>query len=345
MGEDTYERLREHLDSFPGGCPETESGVEIKILKKLFTPQEAEMAIYLILGPEPVSAIAGRLGMEELKAAELLESMAKKGLIYRIRAREDVFYMANMFVIGIYEFSINILDRELAEMMEEYLPRLTRVPKQVRVVPVGAAVDTTPSIASYDSVRELVRSQKVAAVAPCICRKEKGLLGHDCSRPLETCLIFGMAAQYYIENGIGREITIEEALDVLNLAEESALVLMPNNAADIMNICCCCSCCCGVLRVLSSLERPADEVQTTFQASIDPDLCAACGTCIERCQIEAINEGDVFMEVDKARCIGCGLCLPTCPEEAISLVQRTGVEPPPSNIVETRMKISQELGL
>ena len=345
ISEDVYKRLRVYLDNLPGGFPSTESGVELKILERLFTPKEAEMTMCLTAGPEPASVIAGRSGMEESEAPEFLESMARKGLIFRMRAGEDTYYMAAMFVIGIYEFNINNLDRELAEMMDEYIPELTLVPKQVRVVPVGTAVDTTPSVASYDRVRELVKNQPLASVAPCICRKEKGLLGSECSRPLETCLQFGMAAQYYIENGIAREISIQEALGVLDLAEESALVLMPDNAVDIMMICCCCSCCCGIMRVLSSFERPADEVQATFQARIDPDLCATCGTCIERCQIEAIDESDDYMKVDMARCIGCGLCLPTCPEEAISLVERTGVEPPPANIVESRRKIARERGL
>jgi len=344
---DVYERLREFLDSLPGGYPETESGVEIKILKKLFAPEDAEMAVCLTQFPEPVSAIAGRSGMEEPEAGAILESMAKRGLIFRIRMGDDIFYMANMFVVGIYEFNVNSLDRELAEMMEEYLPFLTRSlgsikTKQLRVVPVGAAIDAKPSVATYDRIRELVKNQEVAAVAPCICRKEKWLLDCGCDRPLETCLLFGMGAEYYIENGIGRKITIEEALRILDLAEESALVLMSTNAVDILNICCCCKCCCGSLMMLSAGGQPAAQMQSSYQARIDPELCAACATCLDRCQIEAINERDEFMEIDTVRCIGCGLCVTSCPEEAISLDERTDVGPPPANIVEMKMRMAQE---
>ena len=39
-----YTRLREHLDELPGGFPATETGVEIRILKRLFSPPEAELA-------------------------------------------------------------------------------------------------------------------------------------------------------------------------------------------------------------------------------------------------------------------------------------------------------------
>lgn len=350
MSEDVYLRLREFLHSLPGGYPETESGVEIEILKKYFTPEEAEMATRLTLIPEAVPAIAARAGMEEAAAAELLESMASKGLIFRARFGDQVIYMANMFIVGIYEFNVQNLDAELAKLFERYQPDLGEfmrsVPtKQLRVVPINAAINAAPSVATYDRVRDLVKSQEVAALAPCVCRKEKGLLGEACDRPLEMCMTFGMAARYYIENGVGREITIDEALKVLDTAEESALVVMPMNSVDIMNICCCCKCCCGVLRIISAAKRPADEVQSSFQARIEPDLCVMCGTCLDRCQIEAVVDGEGSMAIDTARCIGCGLCVSTCPEGSITLVERVGVAEPPANLIEMRMRMAEERGL
>jgi ferredoxin len=92
-------------------------------------------------------------------------------------------------------------------------------------------------------------------------------------------------------------------------------------------------------------ERPADHAASSFRAQIDPDLCTACGTCLDRCQIEAIMEGDDFMEVREPRCIGCGLCVPTCPAEAISLVPKLEVVEPPANVVEMNIRILKERGL
>lgn len=351
MVDDVYLGLRRFLDGLPGGFPETGRGVELKILKNLYTPEEAEMTMHLTMVPEPASEVAKRAGMEEREVAELLKSMAAKGLIYRLRSEDDVFYMAINFIAGIYEFQLNNIDRELAELIEEYLPHfletaLTTVKTgQFRVVPVDSAVEVLPAVATYDRIRDLIKEQQHIAVAPCICRKERGLLGYDCERPHEICFSFGPNAQYYIENGLGREIDSEEALELLVKAEESALVLCPNNAQRILNLCCCCECCCGLLRTLKSLDRPADVIQSSFQARIDPDLCSACETCLERCQIGAIVAGDEFMEVDPARCIGCGLCLPTCPEESITMTARPGTEIPPKNIVETFGRISAERGL
>lgn len=350
MSDDVYYRLREFLDGLPGGFPSTESGVEIKLLKRYFTPEEAELAMQLKPMPETVSAIAERIGMDEAEAAEKLESIAKQGSINRVRINGEPYYMAQQFLIGIYEFHLKAMDRELAELLEEYIPHLTGFfgsleSKQMRVVPVGDSIDTTTSVATYNDVREMVKKQDVIAVADCICRKEKQLLDRPCEHPMESCLTFSFGAQYYIENGIGRQITVDECLRILDEAEKHAMVLSPTNSQAIMNICTCCGDSCNMLLGLKTYERPADHALSSYHATIDPDLCVACGTCLERCQIEAIVEDDDYMEVDLARCIGCGLCVPTCPENAASLAAKSDALEPPSNFVEMQMKMAAERGL
>ncbi len=300
--------------------------------------------------PETAAAIAERLGEDEAELAERLESMARQGSIYRIRMNDVPYYMAMQFLVGIYEFHLKAMDRELAELLDEYLPHLTKFwgtleNTQMRVVPVGDSIDTMTSVATYDDVREMVRAQDAIAVADCICRKEKQLLDQPCDHPMESCLTFGLAARYYIENELGRAISVDECLKILNQAEEHAMVLAPSNSRTILNICTCCGDSCNMLRGMKTFERPADHAHSTYQASIDADACSACGTCLERCQIEAVIERDDFMEVDLARCIGCGLCVPTCPEEAVTLVAKPGAKEPPSNFVEMQMKIAAERGL
>lgn len=350
MADDIYLRLREYLDGLPGGFPETGTGLEVEILKRYFAPHEAEMMLSLSPYPETAGVIAERAQMEEAEAALLLESMARQGSIFRIRAPGAVLYMAMSFVVGIYEFHLKSMDRELAEMLDSYFPYLAKHwegvdTKQLRVVPVGEALKDLPEVATYDLAREMVMKYDDIAVADCICRVEKGLLGKECDRPVETCLFFGFAAAYYEENEMGRKISREECLQILDRAEEAALVLCPSNSQDIVNICCCCSCCCGMMRAIKTYERPADHALSSFQARIDPGLCVSCGTCVERCQTEAVVEGEESTEVDLSRCIGCGLCVTTCPENAISMLPKTGVVAPPANVVEMNTRIMQERGL
>lgn len=351
MSEEVYQRLREFLDRLPGGFPATESGVEIRILERYFNPEEAELVMQLQPFPEPVPAIAARLGMDEEEAAERLESLARSGGIYRLRfGDQPPMYMAMQFLMGIYEFHLKAMDPELAALGQEYFPYLSRfwstVPtKQMRVVPVGAAVDTASAVATYDLARELVRQQDLIAVADCICRKERELLGKGCSHPMENCLTFSFAAQYYIENGIGRRISVEECLAILDEAEREAMVLAPTNAQVISNMCICCGDSCNMLRGLKAFERPADHAVSSFRAAIDQEACSACGVCLERCQMEAVLETDEYMEVDPARCIGCGLCVPTCPEEAVTLVLKEGAAEPPANLLDMQSRMRSERGL
>lgn len=154
--------------------------------------------------------------------------------------------------------------------------------------------------------------------------------------------VSGVAAEYCIENGLGRRIDYEEALEILDGAEEAELVLAPINAREFVNVCWCCGCCCGMLRYLKPLESPADHVNSLYRAVIDPESCVACGVCLERCQIDAIDERGDFMEVDQARCTGCGLCVPTRSEGAVELVPREEAESPPANVVEMSKRIAVE---
>ncbi|MEJ5186514.1 MAG: 4Fe-4S binding protein [Candidatus Geothermincolales bacterium] len=347
---DIYLELRDFLDQLPGGFPSTPSGVELRILRKLFSPEEAEVLLHLKPFPEPPATIAERMGRELAETEAMLERMASKGLIYRHRRGDDAYYMAIQFVVGIYEFQVGNLDRELAEMMEEYLPYIRRVweglkTSQFRVVPVQEAVDDTQKVATYDRIRELLAEQDLIAVAPCICRREMKILGKGCDKPEEACFVFGASARYYLENGIARQVSLDEALRILDLAEEHALVLFPNNAVQLLNMCCCCGCCCGVLRSLKAMERPAEKVLTRYRVVVDAGACVACGTCLERCQMEALVEEGNGVKVLVERCIGCGLCVPTCPQGALRLEMKEEAGEPPANVVETFTRIAVERGV
>lgn len=329
MPEAIYTQLREYLDGMPGGFPSTESGVELRILEKLFSPEDAGLIMQLRMFPEPPSVIAKRWGMSEEQAAEKLEEMAGKGLIIRIHSGKHDFYQATQYQVGFLEFFVTTIDRELAEMVVEFEKHLgDNVLQQHRVVPVGAAVDPTSSIASYEKAKEIVKRQKLAAVAECICKKQQALLGRECEKPLETCLSFGIGADHMIRTGKAREISIGEALEIIDRAEESAMILMPTNAKDIVHMCCCCSCCCALLRMLKVHDRPADYVRSAFQACKDAERCNACGECVERCQMEAITDSNGTIEIDLARCIGCGLCVSACQQDALSLVAKETTQVP-----------------
>ena len=120
QSENIYEKLREHLDRLPIGFSKTESGVEIDILKKIFEPDEAEFALHLQSQPETVEDFCQRTGISIERAEDMLEKMAKKGQIFRLRRGGNVSYCAAVYLPGIWEYQLSILDEELSELTERY---------------------------------------------------------------------------------------------------------------------------------------------------------------------------------------------------------------------------------
>ena len=106
--DELYIRLREFMDALPGGFPSTESGVEMKILHKLFSPEDAEMVLCMTRHPEPAAAIAERREMPEAGATELLDSMASRGLIVRTTEEGQPRYEAEQFAVGFYELQMKM---------------------------------------------------------------------------------------------------------------------------------------------------------------------------------------------------------------------------------------------
>jgi len=351
LGDEVYVELRLLLDGMPGGFPATESGVEMKILKKLFTPEDADLALGLTRDPEPPAAIAERRGIAAEEAAERLAEMASRGLIYRTGEGGAALYRLEQFIVGIYEYQLGSMDSEFCELTEEYIPYIGMgmagvETLQTRFVPVGSAVDVSHAVATHDRIRDLVKKQEMLGVKECICRKQQGLLGRRCEYPLEICLMFGDFARYHLENGWpGRYIDVEEALALLDRSEELGLVLMAENAREIRFVCSCCSCCCSGLKILKVLPNPAELLHTNYRSVIEPEACDACGICAERCPMNAVTGDGECMSIDPKRCIGCGVCLSTCPRDAIAFLERDEVAVPPPDSRETLQRILKERGL
>lgn len=352
LSSDVYKKLAKHLDNLPGGFPATESGVELRILRRLFTPDEAELALAVTLIPEESKVIARRAKLASEDAAKRLEEMAKKGLLFRIKPEgRPPLYMAAQYVIGIWEYHVNDLDPDLIRDMNEYIPTLFNMETwkkapQLRTIPVGRSIDTQLEVLPFEKAEELVRAHKKALVAPCICRREHSMVGEGCKKPEESCLIFGWAADYYEQNNMGRVIDQQEALDILKKADEAGLVLQSSNSQKIVNICCCCGCCCQVLKSFKRHPEPASLVSSPFVATANRDTCEGCGTCLKRCQMEALRLEDekVVLEID--RCIGCGLCVSTCPTGSLTLVRRPESEQPevPRTMKDALVKLSRVRG-
>jgi H+/Na+-translocating ferredoxin:NAD+ oxidoreductase subunit B len=350
---DVYKRLAEKLDAMPNGFPSTESGVELKILQKIFTPEDAELALKIRPIPETAAQIAKRLGKPVDEMEALLDAMVKKGQIGSARMNDQQVFVFFPFVFGIFEFQQPRLDKELAELVEEYQPSLMGTlghyaPAVMRVVPVNIQIDAQHQVQPYEDLLHTLEKAKSFQIMDCICKKEKGLLGDPCKHPMEVCMAFANHEGAFDKYPLGRVISKEEAIEVVRKADEEGLVHATFNVQNgQMFVCNCCSCCCGMLRGMNQYNAPNLMAKSNYLATINQDTCASCGICAdERCPVKAIAETDSGYEVQQDRCIGCGICVPTCATDSITLVRKPDAvhETPPDHLMDWYFKRAQSRG-
>ena len=347
---DVYERLRERLDDLSSGYPQTKSGVEIKILKRLFSEEEAELFMKLSPLLEAPAGVAKRLNRDPQQTAELMERMASKGILFRARKEGGSRYGAVPFVVGIFEFQLKNMDRVLAQETKDYFEEGFGRTIQghstplMRTIPINKELVAEWPVAPYEDVLKIIDEQEFIAVAPCICRTSSGLLNESCGKPLEACFLFGSHGKYYVDNGMGRQIDKEEARKIIKQNDEAGLVMQPFNSQKVGGMCSCCGDCCGILRSLKKQPVPAASVKSNYFASVDTDECIGCETCVDRCQMDAITMEDDKASVNLDRCIGCGLCVTTCPTEAMRLIKKAENEQyqPPKTGAEVYMRLAVE---
>ncbi|MDA3896708.1 MAG: 4Fe-4S binding protein [Desulfobacteraceae bacterium] len=354
MTTDIYRDLQERLDKYSVGFPATESGIEITILKAMFSEQDAEM--FLALSPllETPEAIADRLNRPVAEVSEILADMTKRGLLFHLKKGDSVKYGAIPFVHGLFEFQVKRLDKDFAKLVEQYFDAEFSVAMAksaegfLRTIPIQESIDVTQRIAAYDDAVEILKKQKLIVITDCICRKMRETVETGCGKLMEACFMFGSMGQYYLDHEMGRQIDVDEGIRILTKAREDGLVTQPATAQNPGGMCNCCGDCCGVLKALNQYPKPAEMVFTNYFAAIDEEECVGCEVCIDRCQMGALTmNDDEKAVVNKDRCIGCGLCVTTCPSEAIELVLKPeeSLKTPPVTSGEQMMNLAVKRGI
>lgn len=329
MSHDAFERLADALDELPNRFPRTESGVEIDILKKLLSPEEAALLSQLSRTMETSDAVAERMGGSSEQVYKKLIELARRGLVWFEKTQGELRFRLPPFIVGIYEASLDKVDHELAHLIEHYMLEggaegiMKPQPAIHRVVPAQSAVKSE-WILPYDDVRSILLSSKGFSVYDCICRKQQDKLGtRKCDFPLRICMSFSPAERPPGPSTVSQE----EALALLQEAEEIGLVHTVSNVAKgVGYICNCCGCCCGILRGITEWGIEKSVAYANYYAVVDPEKCTACGVCEDRCQVNAISVKEMAAVVDRDKCIGCDLCVTGCTEEAARLERRPDSE-------------------
>jgi ferredoxin len=326
--DDPYEELARVLNKIPNAFPAVDDGTHIKILKWIFTPEEAELASKLKITGETLEEISIRLNVDKNELKELLGTMASKGQIFQFYSEEGKKYGLIEWIVGIYEEQLFRMDEEFAQLIEDYFEKakhgelMTTKPAVHRVIPVNKVIKTEIEVHTFEEVERFIEEAKSWGVRDCICKKQKRLIGDECSYSETVCLIFAPFENFFENDKNTKPITKEESYRILREAENTGLVHTTRNIQNAtMYICNCCTCCCAILRGLTEFEHPHAFAKANYMMSVNKDLCIGCETCLERCQFEALEIVDGICHV-KSRCIGCGVCAIVCPEDALKLERR-----------------------
>jgi Na+-translocating ferredoxin:NAD+ oxidoreductase subunit B len=332
MGHDGYVELAEALEALPSGFPRVPSGVEIRLLEKAFTGEEAELAGNMNRTYETAGAIARRAGIPETRTTELLNGLLPRGLVrIRIDDKQEL-YRLGPFIVGWYEAVMMgpmRNDLEFATLFDQYMREgggdriLSPRPGVMGVVPARGSVKEE-LLQPYDDIDAHFARHERFGIMDCVCRLERDLLGGKCTKPIKRCGFVGLPPQTPLsENVLDRE----QALRLFTQLEDEGHVhtsfygfIMGAETPQFVGCCNCCGDCCGILRGMNESGLPEGPQRSNYRAALNGEDCLACGTCIERCQVHAIAQDTTGTAViSRERCIGCGLCVTTCQGQALEL--------------------------
>jgi electron transport complex protein RnfB len=360
---EVYYKLAELLLKTPilSGAPVTHDLVEI--LRMRLTEEKAAFCLNLTQAPETAEQIAKRMGRDVEETRKKMDELCAEGNLFSFNDKGTRKYCL-LTEYGFY--NTPIIDAGPKAIDDPFLQRIdkhwveftlsggakalwgTADTPWSRVVTIeeGIPVDFKATPAQLVS-EQLKRAQKPLALTYCTCRLGR----HKCDRSLDTCILVGAVAEFYIERGTGREISVEEALEIVKRSQDECLVQIVNNQQrGSYYVCNCCGCCCNILRG-AQLPGPVGSIRRAtarsgFIPMVDEEICNGCGVCEGVCQVKAIKtlKDEEKIVINRDMCIGCGLCGHHCPLDAITYVRDATAPDIPEDMEDLFTRISKEKG-
>ncbi len=209
---DVYERLAQVLDATPQGFPRMKSGVELKLLRLVFTPEEVSLASYLTTTYEYPVDIARRAGIDVEDAIVILSGLISRKLVKMQGPPsypgmpapppgKDSLFRLGPFMVGWYEAVMRMEGKEFAELFHQYMEEggseriLAPRPGVLGVVPVRGSLkpELMATMEPHLDIDAHLKRHERFLVMDCVCKREMEALGHDDSRyPLKRCGFLGL---------------------------------------------------------------------------------------------------------------------------------------------------------
>ena len=346
INHSVYNKLVERLNRFPQGAPPSE--LLTKILKLLFSNQEAELVSLMPIKPFTAEKASKIWKLDITKTKNILDKLAQRALLVDVERRGETTYTLPPPMAGFFEFSMmrvreDIDQKTLSELFYQYITVEDEFTKSLFTegdTQLGRTFIHEPVLSEenalyvldYERATNVIETASHMGVSMCYCRHKKEHLNMNCNAPMDICMTFNTTADSLIRHGHARKVDKIEGLDLLQEAYDNNLVQFGENVQKRVSfICNCCGCCCEAMVAARRFAIMNPVHTTNYLPVVDQNECNGCGKCVNVCHVEAMtlvsanNHAKPKMkraQLNEDICLGCGLCVKACDKDHIVLKSR-----------------------